>query len=255
MTDLPVLWHIEISHYNEKARWALDYKGIPHRRRAPMPGLGHMPRAFRLTRRFTFPVLELEGRAIGDSTRIIEALERHRPDPPLYPAGPAERRRALDLEEFFDTELGPHIRAFAFQHLLEDREQVVNLLARDNRRVARALDPGYPVLRRVFRARYGVSESAADRGLAKTRAALDRIEAERGGRDHLVGDRFTVADLTAAALLAPLLQPPEFPHLIGRLPASLEPIRAELLAHPASEWAYSVYRRYRGSSAEVAAVA
>ena len=21
-----VLWHIEISHYNEKARWALDYK-------------------------------------------------------------------------------------------------------------------------------------------------------------------------------------------------------------------------------------
>ena len=23
----PVLWHLEVSHYNEKARWALDYKG------------------------------------------------------------------------------------------------------------------------------------------------------------------------------------------------------------------------------------
>jgi len=23
------LWHVKISHYNEKARWALDYKGIP----------------------------------------------------------------------------------------------------------------------------------------------------------------------------------------------------------------------------------
>ena len=34
-----VLWHIEVSHYNEKARWALDYKGIPHELRVPMPGL------------------------------------------------------------------------------------------------------------------------------------------------------------------------------------------------------------------------
>ena len=37
----PVLWHIEISHYNEKARWALDQKGIEHERRAPTPG-AHM---------------------------------------------------------------------------------------------------------------------------------------------------------------------------------------------------------------------
>ena len=35
----PVLWHLEISHYNEKARWALDYKGIAHVRRAVTPGL------------------------------------------------------------------------------------------------------------------------------------------------------------------------------------------------------------------------
>src|SRR5438128_853440 len=34
----PVLWHLKVSHYNEKARWALDYKGIPHRRRAAIPG-------------------------------------------------------------------------------------------------------------------------------------------------------------------------------------------------------------------------
>ena len=34
----PVLWHIEVSHYNEKARWALDHKGIEHERRAPPPG-------------------------------------------------------------------------------------------------------------------------------------------------------------------------------------------------------------------------
>ena len=51
-----------------------------------------------------------------------------------------------------------------------------------------------------------------------TGAALDRIESERAGRDHLVGDTFTVADLTAAALLYPLVWPPEFPYELPEPP-------------------------------------
>src|SRR3954462_4378896 len=88
--DLPVLWQLKVSHYNEKARWALDYKGIPHVRRALMPGR-HERTARKLTGSSTFPVLELDGAAIGDSTQIIDALERPHPDPPLYPADPTER--------------------------------------------------------------------------------------------------------------------------------------------------------------------
>jgi glutathione S-transferase len=26
--DTPLLWHIPLSHFSEKVRWALDYKGI-----------------------------------------------------------------------------------------------------------------------------------------------------------------------------------------------------------------------------------
>ena len=48
MTDsTPVLWHIPVSHYNEKVRWALAYKGIEHERRAPPPG-AHIPLAMAL---------------------------------------------------------------------------------------------------------------------------------------------------------------------------------------------------------------
>src|SRR3954462_15319686 len=99
--ETPVLWHLEISHYNEKARWALDYKGIPHVRRAVTPGLQELT-ARRLRAGRTVPVLEMNGRAIGDSTKIIEQIERWWPEPPLYPADPDERTRALDLEDYFD---------------------------------------------------------------------------------------------------------------------------------------------------------
>ena len=102
-----VLWHIEVSHYNEKARWALDYKGIPYSSRVPMPGL-HRVSALVATRgkHQRLPVVEIDGRRIGDSTAIIAALEEHTPEPPLYPADAEARRRALELEDWFDEELG-----------------------------------------------------------------------------------------------------------------------------------------------------
>ena len=126
MSDsLPTLWQIEISHFSEKARWALAYKGVEHRRRAPLPG-AHMPVALWLTRgeQKTFPILSLDGRNIGDSSAIIEALERRFPEPPLYPADPEQRRRALELEEFFDEEVGPHVRHLAFHEMREDPERL-----------------------------------------------------------------------------------------------------------------------------------
>jgi len=80
---------------------------------------------------------------------------------------------------------------------------------------------------------------------------MDRIEHERQGRACLVGDGFTVADLTAAAMLGPLLQPPEIQYpLQVELPPYLQEYRADVLKHPAARWAAGVYRIHRGRSAE-----
>jgi glutathione S-transferase len=119
----PVLFHIPVSHYNEKVRWALAWKGIEHERRAPWPG-AHMAVALWLTRgdTKTFPVLKLDGRGIGDSTAIIAALEQRQPDPPLYPSDPGDRRRALELEDFFDEQLGPQIRLLVWHELTAGHE-------------------------------------------------------------------------------------------------------------------------------------
>ena len=88
----------------------------------------------------------------------------------------------------------------------------------------------------------------------RSRAALDRIERQRDkGRRLLlgVGASFTVADLTAASLLSPLL-PPEIQYpLRVELPPDIQDYRAALLRHPAAQWALEIYRQHRGSSMEV----
>lgn len=119
----PVLWQIDISHYSEKVRWALEYKGVPHVRRTPLPGT-HIPIALFLTRgaQPTFPVLQMDGRTIGDSTAIIAALEARHLDQPLYPSKPEERLRALELEDWFDENLGPYARLLAFHELIQEPE-------------------------------------------------------------------------------------------------------------------------------------
>src|ERR671916_1057125 len=125
--ETPVLWHLEISHYNEKVRWALDYKGVAHVRRAVTPALQELT-ARRLRAGRTVPVLEMNGRAIGDSTKIIEEIEGRWPEPPLYPADPEERSRALDLEDYFDERCAPDLRRVLFNDNLEEPERFLAML-------------------------------------------------------------------------------------------------------------------------------
>ena len=252
----PVLWQFRFSHYNEKARWALDWKGVQHTRSSLLPGW-HFPQILWMTGQKALPVLVLDGKPIADSTEIIAALEAYRPDPPLYPAGEAERRRALELEDYFDEELGPHIRRAFFHILLEHTDYVVACLtlgAGDTtRRVYRAM---FPFTRLLMKVDMGIDDAAAARSWAKVDAALDRLEGELRPSGYLVGDSFTVADLTAAALFSPLLLPPEFPYQPpGPLPREAEEMRARFAGRRAVQWIADMYRRHRGSSAEVSSAA
>ncbi len=243
----PLLWHLPVSHYSEKVRWALDHKRVAHRRRALIGGV-HIPIAMVITRgrQYTLPILDLDGRTIGDSTAIIAALEDACPDPPLYPADPDERRRALELEDWFDERLGPDIRQFVF-HALRGEQELFDDLAssqipvplRRYRRLAGAYGRGFTALRYQT-----ASDHRADDALRGVTAAFDHLESELGDRQYLVGDRFTVADLTAAALLYPLVLPPEGP-LQMESPTAVARVQASLVDRRGYRWAQEMFARHR----------
>jgi glutathione S-transferase len=246
----PILWHIEVSHFSEKARWALDHKSVEHERRTPTPGM-HIPVALWLThaRAATLPILELDGERIAGSDAIIAALEHRFPEPSLYPRDARQRRRALELAACFDHELGPYTRRLAFHELRRDPERWAQIAARMAPALVARLGPlSLPYGRAFAAVRYGAgSEEAAERARRKIRAALERLEAELDGGDYLVGERFTVADLTAAALLGPVVMPPEAPALTDSMPQPYERFRATLRERPAYRWVQEIFRRHRHS--------
>ena len=251
---VPVLWQLQISHYVEKVRWALDYKRIPHIRRSLPPGL-HIQKARELTGdTSTVPVLTVDGHSTGDSTPIIALIEERWPQPPLYPEDETQRRRALELEEFFDEELGPHIRRAFYHELLPRPELVVPLFIQGRRRAPRALlHAGFPVLRVAMRRRFEISAQSAAHSRAKMVAAMDRLEHEISTSGYLVGDSFTVADLTAAALFYAVARPPQFPYqmvAINELPESWREFLDSLAQRPGGQWVTQMYCRHRGQSAE-----
>jgi glutathione S-transferase len=245
---VPVLWHIEVSHFNEKVRWALDYKGVEHRRRAPMPGILHPLVALAKTRNVTFPILDIDGETIGDSTRIIAELERRFPEPPLYPVDPEERRRALEIEDFFDEEVAPNVRRYAFYELSQDPDRAGDGL----RMLGLPMLPG-PLAAagvRVVAKRYGGDSESSAPARAATKRGCERILEELGPSGYLVGDSFSVADLTAASILFPLARPAEYQYVLPEWPDSVGEFVATL-PEPALEWVRRMWREHRGQSVEM----
>ena len=250
----PILWQFRYSHFNEKARWALDFKAIPHVRRSVLPGF-HMLPMYWLSGQSAMPVLQLGGRTIADSTAIIAALEEQYPEPPLYPRNARQRERALALEEYFDEHLGPQLRlAWFFETLPASDFAAAQLTAGADTFTQRSFRVAFPFVREAMKLKMGLNAESAKAARDEVVTALDRLEAEIQPSGYLVGDHFTVADLTAAALLSPVVMPHEFPYpLLRDLPESAARYRTSLARRTGFRWAADIYRRHRGQSHEVAA--
>ncbi len=184
--DTPLLWHIPLSHFNEKVRWTLDYKRIAHRRR--VLGADYLIRAWRATGRGTLPILFLDGRAIGDSTHIIAALEERYPETPLYPGDADARQRALALEDYFDEQLRPALRAAVITPLFRhDPDLALRVLTTGMPDKAyQTLRPLVRIFPAFYRFRHKISDAKLEADRATVNAALDRIEQERQGRAYLI---------------------------------------------------------------------
>ncbi len=222
-----LLLQFSTSHYCRKARLALGYKGISYKVKNLTPGL-HLLEIKPLTGLSTVPVLlpevprqgldseamlplgpglEIEGqpKAIGDSTQIFKFLESYSPTPELFFKEPQLQREASLLEDWLDESIGTATR-FVYYHF--------------RAKEGKGVDPSLfsQAVIRVVRWQYGINEAAVRLASDRLASALEILshrwqvssDLEQASRLSLVGDRLSIADLAAAALLSPLALIPQY---------------------------------------------
>ncbi len=200
---------IPFSHYCEKARWALDRVGVAYDERAHLPLFHYLPARLAGGSR-TVPVLVDGKAAIADSTDIIAWADARDPGA-LLPADPVDRAAALQLEDDFDRDLGPATRRWAYFHVLGRRDLQERMFGAVPRWQRLALAATRPLAVGILTRSLKIDAAGAERSRQKIEAVFARIsELVDDGRRFLVGNRFTVADLTFAALAAPILLPPNY---------------------------------------------
>jgi glutathione S-transferase len=245
-----ILITIPISHYCEKARWALDRAGIDYEERAHLQ-IFHWVAVRRAGGGKTAPVFVRGGRVFAESAEILEAADAEAPaDKRLFPDDDAIADEARALQSDFDTHLGPHGRRWMYNGLRGHRDIALAYACTGVPAwQRRALPVVYPVAAGAIDRFLDVTPATAAESETIVRTVFDEVAERLGdGRPYLCGERFTAADLTFAALAAPLLMPPEYGVPLPQpeeLPAAMAPTVRELRAHPAGAFAMRMFREER----------
>ena len=239
----PRLISIPISHYVERARWALDLAEIDYDEEQHLQRFAGIKTKKLGATRFV-PVLVLDNDLLTDSADIVRWASAQVEGDPLY-AG-ADRGEIEALENELAGDYGVETRRVVYDWFFRHFGKLVTYndgASPWSQRIA--LRVFRPLVEPKLKAYLKVDEAHVAAGRDLVRRTMDQI-AERisDGRPYLLGDRFTAADLTYAAMTAPSVMPQQYG--VAMPPRDLldAPTRAwieEMRAHPAGAFALRLY--------------
>jgi glutathione S-transferase len=216
-----ILYELSWSHYCEKVRLALDHMQLPWRAvsidafgKAPLRA---RPRPAQLPS-YTVPAIvdERTNAYVMDSTPILRYLAESYPEAPrLFPEGASERAEVEAMLVELDSKLGLPARRFAYTQVILERPAFLADLFLPHRAHGLYCAPGIRHLSGAFMGmvltqRFAFHRSEALGLYEALEHYLLGLAASLEAREFVVGDRFSAADLTLAALLRPLTIVPFF---------------------------------------------
>ena len=240
---------ISISHYVEKAKWALQRSGLAFTEESHIPGLHaivtlwHTRGAHRAT-----PVLIDGAQIVPDSTAILQHLSTKHNQKWLYP-----NLQALELEERFDRNIGPHTRRFIYQQLFDNDLSIAELFSQGNVPAweIALLRVGAPAIKEGMMRDMAIHPRAAE----SSRMVFENefafvADLLSDGRRYLCGDALSAADITFAALSAPVLLPDNYGARLPRLEdaapgAVVRELVGKYRSTTAGAYALRLYREHR----------
>lgn len=245
------LYVFTISHFCEKARWALDYMGINYQLKIIAPGT-HIQIAKRLgLKRGATPFLEVGDTVIQGSDAIIDWAETQSSMRSL--TNPNIEQDIRKIESRLDEQLGVHIRRWFYSEAVLDHPNIVKPIFLKDLSIWEKckFSIKWPVIqkRMITGMDLGVEQGLASFEIVKNEIAW--LESLIKSHSYLTGEHITRADISAAALIAPIVKPKTHPtaHLIN-LPPRIQQQIKQLEASPVLNWVEQLYQSHRSESSD-----
>jgi glutathione S-transferase len=241
----PRLVTFGISHFCEKARWALDWHGITYEEIGWPPGVHRILAKRCGAKGTTLPIL-LDGETvIQGSGAIIDWADQKARDP----ARGLTLADALAIERRADNVIGIHVRRLAYAEILPRfphlaKPAFFRNTSNSHRLIGNLI---WPVTRRIMMRNMDINPTAASDSRSKLEAELDWLDSTLiGDRPYLAGDRFSRADITVASLLAPFARPDQMPtfHEMS-VPDALVADFERWRDRPVMHWVITQYQTHR----------
>jgi glutathione S-transferase len=238
-----VLHRFPLSHFSEKGRALLDFKGLDYTIVEHTLGLPQL-RIVKLSGQRQVPVIEHDGRVVSDSTRIARYLDEAFPDRRrLVPLDDPRRSEVLALEDRIDHVFGIGAPLLWFEDAVHHRDQT-DLFAIEiygmNVLGARAFAAAVRSARGL-----GLGQAFVDKWRARTLDLLRDLARRLERSPYLVGDEPTLADVAAVGLTLHLEFPRSrhfvAPQLAGR---AVTEVTEDPTIKPFFEWRRKFYEKF-----------
>jgi len=246
----PVLYVFAISHYCEKARWALDYLGLPYVLQFVAPGEhGKIARQLGAPAS-SVPYLKVDGQVIQGSADIVDWADSAATGPARHlNPDDANLAKCQEIEKRIDDIAGVHIRRFYYSEALVEHPETVRPIFTKGLPLSKKL-----LISLAWKKIQGIMTKRMDLGLKQGLESRDVVRQEldwvddllADGRKYLVGERLSRADIAVASLLAPLVLPTEHPtYAAMKHPPRLASDVATWNQRPSLTWVRSIYSQHR----------
>jgi glutathione S-transferase len=240
---------IPYSHYCERARWALDYSGVPYAEagHAPFFHAYHNRKAGALR---TVPALVTPQKVVNGSDQIMAFADQASPQSsPLYINDQACSIRSW--ESRFDTGFGVKSRIWAYIYLQDAPELLHEILSQGSSFEYRLLKPIMPQLIHTIVKLY----KAYPQRLMQIENDLDTLLDQcdfmlKDKRPFFMGTQFSATDITLCALAGILILPPEYGFRYPELKNYPEAMQHRILRwreRPVGQYILRMYANHRTS--------
>ncbi|WP_019508380.1 glutathione S-transferase family protein [Pleurocapsa sp. PCC 7319] len=246
--EKPLLIAIAVSHYCEKVRWALDYLNVDYVEENHAP-----PFHRQYTSRYggtTVPVLIIDNKALVDSHDILHYLNRVSTDKQLYPQNIELRDRVEIIEKLCDDQLGGATRCWGYYYAMQTPKLVERAWSKGTSATEKKQNASvFHKTLELFKQNYNISTEGKQIALQTIRKTFSALNQKLSlGQKYLVGDRLSAADITFAALAAPVIRPehhPVYDSQLSKMPTEMVEVIQELRNTPAGKLVARMYCEHR----------